>query len=133
MCIPDLRVVLFWPLLSTQEQPPYLLLTTSGGLRENFTSHTYINPHLLLCNLIGANGPLGSPHPVDWMLILCSNCVNLEKSKKELKQQLKVAEQEAWHLRQSNTKLQLKEDATQGEKEEQQEEMERVLWEKEQL
>ncbi|XP_019406256.1 PREDICTED: centrosome-associated protein CEP250 isoform X2 [Crocodylus porosus] len=64
---------------------------------------------------------------------LSSNCVNLEKSKKELKQQLKVTEQEAWHLRQSNTKLQLKEDATQGEKEEQQEEMGRVLWEKEQL
>uniref|UniRef100_A0A8C0GBA7 Rootletin-like coiled-coil domain-containing protein n=1 Tax=Chelonoidis abingdonii TaxID=106734 RepID=A0A8C0GBA7_CHEAB len=64
---------------------------------------------------------------------LSSDRVNLEKAREELQQQLEVSEQEAWRLRRSNTELQLKEDLAQGEKEEQQLEMERILRERERL
>nr|XP_006111655.1 centrosome-associated protein CEP250 [Pelodiscus sinensis]XP_006111656.1 centrosome-associated protein CEP250 [Pelodiscus sinensis]XP_006111657.1 centrosome-associated protein CEP250 [Pelodiscus sinensis]XP_025041317.1 centrosome-associated protein CEP250 [Pelodiscus sinensis] len=64
---------------------------------------------------------------------LSSDRVNLEKSREELQQQLKASEEEAWRLRRSNTELQLKEDLAQGEKEEQQLEMERILREREHL
>uniref|UniRef100_A0A8C3FD05 Uncharacterized protein n=1 Tax=Chrysemys picta bellii TaxID=8478 RepID=A0A8C3FD05_CHRPI len=62
---------------------------------------------------------------------LSSDRMNLEKAREELQQQLEVSEQEAWRLRRSNTELQLKEDLAQGEKEEQQLEMERILRERE--
>nr|XP_005314947.2 centrosome-associated protein CEP250-like isoform X2 [Chrysemys picta bellii] len=64
---------------------------------------------------------------------LSSDRMNLEKAREELQQQLEVSEQEAWRLRRSNTELQLKEDLAQGEKEEQQLEMERILRERERL
>lgn len=57
---------------------------------------------------------------------LCSDCANLEKNREELQQQLEATEQEASHLRQINTELQLKEDSAQGEKMEQQQTMERA-------
>nr|XP_056701511.1 centrosome-associated protein CEP250 [Euleptes europaea] len=55
----------------------------------------------------------------------------LEKSKEELQQQLEVLEEEARHLRQSNTKLHLKGDTEVREKEDQLQEMERVLRDRE--
>lgn len=66
-------------------------------------------------------------------LLFCSDKVTLEKSKEELQQNLEVLEQEVWHLRRSNTELQLKGDRVDGEKEEQQQEMERMLRGKETL
>lgn len=57
---------------------------------------------------------------------LCSDYANLEKTRRELQQQLDESEQEASHLRRSNTELQLKEDSAQGEKLEQQQAMKRV-------
>uniref|UniRef100_A0A669QQS9 Centrosomal protein 250 n=1 Tax=Phasianus colchicus TaxID=9054 RepID=A0A669QQS9_PHACC len=62
------------------------------------------------------------------VLLSCprSDCENLEKIRGELQQKLKFSEQEASHLRQSNTELQLKEDSAQGEKVEQQLAMERA-------
>uniref|UniRef100_A0A663NCH6 Centrosomal protein 250 n=1 Tax=Athene cunicularia TaxID=194338 RepID=A0A663NCH6_ATHCN len=56
---------------------------------------------------------------------LCSDCANVEKTRAELQQQLEETEQEASRLRQSNTELQLREDAAQGERVEQQQRMER--------
>ncbi|KAL7985443.1 hypothetical protein Chor_004013, partial [Crotalus horridus] len=55
----------------------------------------------------------------------------LEKSRIELQQQLEILEQEAQHLRQSNTELQLKGDMADGEKEEKQGELERLMRERE--
>lgn len=49
----------------------------------------------------------------------------------ELQQQLEILEQEAQHLRQSNTELQLKGDIADGEKEEKQDELERLMRERE--
>lgn len=57
---------------------------------------------------------------------LCSDCENLEKTRGELQQKLEFSEQEASHLRRSNTELQLKEDSAQGEKVEQQLAVERA-------
>uniref|UniRef100_A0A803SSN8 Rootletin-like coiled-coil domain-containing protein n=1 Tax=Anolis carolinensis TaxID=28377 RepID=A0A803SSN8_ANOCA len=55
----------------------------------------------------------------------------LEKSRTELQQHLEVLEQEVWHLRQNNTELQLKGDMVNGEKEEQQQELQRMMRERE--
>uniref|UniRef100_A0A8D0H4Y4 Uncharacterized protein n=1 Tax=Sphenodon punctatus TaxID=8508 RepID=A0A8D0H4Y4_SPHPU len=63
--------------------------------------------------------------------VLHRDHVTLEKAREQLQQQLEVLEQEAWNLRRSNTELQLKGDSTDGEKEEQQQEAERMLREKE--
>uniref|UniRef100_A0A8D0FIH9 Rootletin-like coiled-coil domain-containing protein n=1 Tax=Strix occidentalis caurina TaxID=311401 RepID=A0A8D0FIH9_STROC len=64
---------------------------------------------------------------------LCSDCANLEKTRAELQQQLEETEQDASHLRQSNTELQLREDAAQGERVEQQQRMERACRDQELL
>lgn len=70
-------------------------------------------------------------HLSDWHLPLYSGHATLEKSREELKQQLEVVEEEARHLRQSNTQLQLKGDTEEREKEDKLQEMERVLRDRE--
>lgn len=69
--------------------------------------------------------------PPNWHLLLYSGHATLEKSRGELQQQLELLEEEARHLRQSNTQLQLKSDTEDREKEDQQQEMERVLRDRE--
>ncbi|XP_048177963.1 centrosome-associated protein CEP250 isoform X2 [Corvus hawaiiensis] len=64
---------------------------------------------------------------------LRSDCENLEKTREDLQQQLGIMEREASCLRQSNTELQLKEEAAQAEKAEQQERMKRARREQELL
>ena len=64
---------------------------------------------------------------------LCSDRANLEKTRAELQQQLEETEQDASRLRQSNTELQLREDAAQGERVEQQQRMERACRDQELL
>lgn len=51
---------------------------------------------------------------------LCSDCAKLQKIKGDLQQNLLIKKQEAWHLPQPNTELQMKE------KGEQQQALERV-------
>ncbi|XP_077191292.1 centrosome-associated protein CEP250 isoform X2 [Paroedura picta] len=58
---------------------------------------------------------------------LRSGQATLEKSRDELQQQLEILGEEARHLRQSNTQLQLKGDTEDREKEDKLQEMERVL------
>lgn len=67
----------------------------------------------------------------NWRLLFHSDHETLEKSRRELQQQLEILEQEAQHLRQSNTELQLKGDMADGEKEEKQDELERLMRERE--
>ncbi|XP_039567222.1 centrosome-associated protein CEP250 [Passer montanus] len=64
---------------------------------------------------------------------LRSDCANLEKTRKELQEQLGLREQEASCLRQSNAELQMKEESAQAEKAEQQDRMERACREQELL
>ncbi|XP_041346436.1 LOW QUALITY PROTEIN: centrosome-associated protein CEP250 [Pyrgilauda ruficollis] len=65
--------------------------------------------------------------------ILRSDCTNLEKTRKELQEQLGLREQEASCLRQINAELQMKEESAQAEKAEQQDRMERARREQELL
>ncbi|XP_074686021.1 centrosome-associated protein CEP250-like isoform X1 [Strix aluco] len=64
---------------------------------------------------------------------LRSDRANLEKTRAELQQQLEEREQEASRLHQSNTELQLREDAAQGERVEQQQRVERARCDQELL
>ncbi|XP_074745900.1 centrosome-associated protein CEP250-like isoform X2 [Strix uralensis] len=64
---------------------------------------------------------------------LRSDRANLKKTRAELQQQLEETEQEASRLHQSNTELQLREDAAQGERVEQQQRMERARCDQELL
>ncbi|XP_070601063.1 centrosome-associated protein CEP250 isoform X2 [Erythrolamprus reginae] len=68
---------------------------------------------------------------LNWRLLFHSDHETLDKSRMKLQQQLEILEQEAQHLRQINTELQLKGDMVDGEKEEKQGELERLLRERE--
>lgn len=63
----------------------------------------------------------------------CSDCANLEKTREELQEHLRLMEQEASHLRQSNAELQMKEESAQAEKAKQQDRMARACHEQELL